>query len=320
MSTRIIYRKNTHFLSCDWGTSSFRLLLAGRDSGEVAAALSSANGAKEVYGRWKEQKKVDQTTWFLRFLEEKIGEMERQVSADLSEIPVIVSGMASSTIGIKSLPYSPVPLDLARPRLQYERFSGDEISNPVLLVSGVSTPEDVMRGEEVQLMGLHRVYGLDSALYLLPGTHSKHLFVEKGKLTGFRTYMTGEIYQIIGTHSILQAGLDRPKKGPDRESFLQGVREAREGNLLNSLFAIRARELVGSPDDPASRSDYLSGLLIGTELRDLSSAGEVIVSGGSSLQAYYTLALEELGIPFRTDPDPARRTLDGHLQLLPMLE
>ena len=41
------------------------------------------------------------------------------------------------------------------------------------------------------------------ALFCLPGTHSKWVEVEKGRIERFSTYMTGEVYAVLKQHSIL---------------------------------------------------------------------------------------------------------------------
>ena len=61
---------------------------------------------------------------------------------------------------------------------------------------------DVMRGEETQLVG---AVAADEAsvLAVLPGTHSKWARVDRGRVVDFTTYMTGELYGVLLSHSIL---------------------------------------------------------------------------------------------------------------------
>ena len=68
----------------------------------------------------------------------------------------------------------------------------------IAIVPGLSDTQtdvpDVMRGEEVQIFGAMRLSGLAEGLFVLPGTHSKWATVRGGRVVGFRTFMTGEIY------------------------------------------------------------------------------------------------------------------------------
>jgi 2-dehydro-3-deoxygalactonokinase len=89
--------------------------------------------------------------------------------------------------------------------------------------------------------------------------------VANGRIQRFGTYMTGEVFAVLRAHSIL----GRMMKGEemDEAAFLDGVvRSGQAGGLLHHLFGVRARGLFGELAD-ASSGSYLSGILIGHELR-----------------------------------------------------
>src|SRR6185437_8161407 len=120
----------------------------------------------------------------------------------------LISGMAGSRQGWAEAPYVACPAgpdELARHLLWIER-------DRIALVPGLSDRQgdvpDVMRGEEVQIFGAMRLAGLADGLFVLPGTHSKWATVRGGKVMGFRTFMTGEVYGLFAQHSILARTLD----------------------------------------------------------------------------------------------------------------
>jgi len=213
----------------------------------------------------------------------------------------LISGMAGSRQGWAEAPYVACPAgpdELARHLHWIER-------DRIALVPGLSDTQgdvpDVMRGEEVQIFGAMRLAGLADGLFVLPGTHSKWATVRGGKVMGFRTFMTGEVYGLFAQHSILARTLDA--NAPlDEAAFRRGVARAGDGDgLLHNAFGVRALGLFGRLS-PAESASYLSGLLIGEELgqQPLPSDGEVIVIGASALVARYALALGEKGAKVRS--------------------
>jgi 2-dehydro-3-deoxygalactonokinase len=212
----------------------------------------------------------------------------------------LISGMAGSRQGWIEAPYVACPAgpDELRRRLHWIE------PGRIALVPGLSDEQgevpDVMRGEEVQIFGAMRLAGLAEGLFVLPGTHSKWATVRDGRVAGFRTCMTGEFYGLLSQHSILARTLqvDAPL---DEVAFLRGVARAGNGEgLLHNAFGVRALGLFGRLS-PAESASYLSGLLIGEELRsqDLSTGGEVIAIGAPALTARYALALRQDGVRVR---------------------
>lgn len=212
----------------------------------------------------------------------------------------LISGMAGSRQGWAEAPYIACPAgpeDLKRHLHWIE-------PGRIALVPGLSIEQgevpDVMRGEEVQIFGAMRLAGLTDGLFVLPGTHSKWATVQGGRVTGFRTYMTGEFYGVLGRHSILARTLDA--EAPlDEAMFGRGVTRAGEGKgLLHDAFGVRALALFDRLS-PAQSASYLSGLLIGEELRtqELTAGREVIVIGAPALTERYALALDRSGVRVR---------------------
>ena len=218
------------------------------------------------------------------------------------DLPAIASGMIGSAQGWLEAPYVDVPADVAEVarRLVTEPESG------LRLVPGLAQrgpAPDVMRGEETQLFGaMARAPTLAcGGRVVLPGTHSKWVHVSEGRIEGFTTYMTGELFAVLSAHSILGRLADRTSPGGATAgaAFARGVRIAREAasGLATTLFSARSAVLVG--DLPASGSlEYLSGLLIGDELRAglASGAPPRAIIGDPALCERYLAALELFGV------------------------
>jgi 2-dehydro-3-deoxygalactonokinase len=268
----------------DWGTSSLRGALLNAQ-GEVLEERSFAQGILSV-----------PTGGFAAVFAERFGDWMAPLHRRC-----LISGMAGSRQGWQEAPYCPCPAGFAElgQRLQWL------VPGRIALVPGLSclgsdtlqTP-DVMRGEEVQIFGALQLARCASATLVLPGTHSKWVQVREGRVMAFKTYMTGEVFALLSQHSILAKTMHVGAE-LNAAAFLQGIDHSQQaGSLLHKLFAVRTLGLFDRLSAAALPS-YLSGLLIGEELRDqaLSTATlPVMVMGSDTLTQRYTLALQHLNI------------------------
>jgi 2-dehydro-3-deoxygalactonokinase len=188
---------------------------------------------------------------------------------------ILASGMIGSRQGWREAPYVPCPAsfeDLARGIAVVPLDAGRALGLVPGLVSraGGAAP-DVIRGEEAQVFGALKLGGREDGVFVLPGTHSKWVSVAQGRIMGFHSFMTGEVYGLLKTHSIL--GRLMPQNGEPpfaRPAFAAGCALALDdagGALLHRLFSVRTQGLFArfSPEELPS---YLSGLLIGEEIRE----------------------------------------------------
>lgn len=272
----------------------------------VIAEYQSDEGVAGTFKSWQAAGSPDRFDFYASKLKAAIGEMSVTSSLDLSDTPVLVSGMASSSIGMEEIPYAPLPFaadgSQASARI-FPDFNGK--GNPLVVVSGIKSDSDVMRGEEAQLIGLFNLdetsAGIDAnTLFVFPGTHSKHIEVQDARVTSFRTFMTGEMFNILSEHSILKdsisTGADVTDPG-NLSAFKSGVEGSESSNLLNTLFTVRTNQLFGKFGKDQN-AFYLSGLLIGTELRELtsSSAEKLVICCGRHLYDHYKVASEVLDL------------------------
>lgn len=161
--------------------------------------------------------------------------------------------------------------------------------------TALETIPDVMRGEETQIFGALQLLGRQDALLVLPGTHSKWARVQAGRIQSFATFMTGEFFALLRQHSILARTLPASDGAFDSAAFDHGVALALRGNsLLHTAFSTRTLSLFGRLPVAALPS-YLSGLVIGEELRaqTLAADADVVVVGSEALTQRYQRALAQ---------------------------
>ncbi len=308
-----------YLLCCDWGTSFFRLQLLNTNPYTCIGELTAPAGVAGTFADWQktgEPKGVTKDYFFRQQLTRQIQTLAQQVSMNLSGIPVTISGMASSSIGMEEIPYAPLPFALDGSQAGILHYDAQpDFPHETLLISGVRSGQDVMRGEETQLIGLIALlqtagYEVTKAIFIFPGTHSKHLLVQDGQLVDFATYMTGEVFNLMSHQSILKDSLDLSNltdfSPAHVQAFRLGVRQSRSSGILHGLFTIRTNQLF----DKLSKNEnafYLSGLVIGTELQPLLTEKNwpLVLCSGSTLAAFYALAIDELNLTARTITKPA---------------
>ena len=219
-----------------------------------------------------------------------------EIRERLGDLPLLLAGMIGSNRGWVEAPYVSCPAAL-------EDIAGKLVwaEERAAIVPGVSylsgDRADVMRGEEVQLLG-----GIASGevpadgLVCHPGTHNKWVRVDGGRIASFRTVMTGELFNLLKQHSILADLIGGPVEVGD--SFRAGVRHGLDhDDLTADLFAVRARVLLGAGSREGAAS-YASGLLIGADVKvglEGGSEQPVVVMGRPDLCLLYSAALAEAG-------------------------
>ncbi|MBC7395591.1 2-dehydro-3-deoxygalactonokinase [Variovorax sp. GrIS 2.14] len=276
-----------NLVAIDWGTSSLRGALLD-DRGRVIEEQSHPRGILTV-----------PPGEFSAVFESLFGDwMQPRGSRCL------ISGMAGSKQGWIEAPYCGCPAG----RVEVGNSIVDIESNAertISMVPGLSDEHDgvpdVMRGEEVQIFGAMALMGRDEGVFVLPGTHNKWVVVRKGRVAGFRTFMTGEFYALLSQHSILARMLDATAP-LDEAAFLQGVTQTDNGQgVLHNAFGARSLPLFDRMPK-AEVASYLSGLLIGEELRtqSLHGVGEVVLIGSPALTERYALALRTIGVANHT--------------------
>ena len=297
------------FLSCDWGTSTFRLRLIDINELQVIAEERNNNGIADTYARWKRQvgNIVTRQDFYLTIIKEAINTLAGKVDFPLHTIPVILSGMASSTIGLKDIPYKELPLNLDGSDLSVEILDTGKHNHDMVIISGARTANDVMRGEETKVVGCASVLAASAQeqLLILPGTHPKHVVVKDHQALSVNTSMTGEFFDLLSAKSVLSTSVEKGGDFNDRENqlfFSEGVKESRASNLLRNAFKVRTNEVLNRIPK-RQNFYYLSGLLIGTELSGLNPNVPVYLAGSAFQVALYKKACHDLEIQVAGEMD-----------------
>ncbi|MGI8706397.1 MAG: 2-dehydro-3-deoxygalactonokinase [Sphingomicrobium sp.] len=264
------------FIAVDWGTTNRRAYLVEGGS-RHSREFEDKQGILAV-GRGQFEAAVE------------------QVRERLGDHPLLLGGMIGSNRGWMEAPYVPCPAgldDLARGLVwPAERTAA--------IVPGVSCSNgraDVMRGEEVQILGALASRDIpNDCIVCHPGTHNKWVRVSNGRIDSFRTVMTGELFNLLRDRSILSDLLDGTAQASD--TFGEGVRQSLSGTGVTALlFEARARFLLGRLDK-ADAASFVSGLLIGEDVRvGLAeySGLPLVVMGRPELITLYRSALDLAG-------------------------
>jgi 2-dehydro-3-deoxygalactonokinase len=268
-------------IAIDWGTSSLRGARLA-DDGAVLEERASDRGILSV-----------PEGGFPAVLNELFGDW-----LAAADTVCLIGGMAGSKQGWVEAPYCECPAGLGDVAAKLAWIEPGRIAIvPGLCCEHAGVP-DVMRGEETQVFGALQLLGVDEGTLVLPGTHSKWVSVKGRRIVDFATLMTGEFYSMLRQHSILARTLPMDEGPFDGEAFDTGVAHASgSAGLLHSAFSVRTLSLFERLPE-AKRLSYLSGIVIGEELRtrSLEGAGTVIVIGSDALTLRYERALAQRGV------------------------
>ncbi|MGS2744355.1 2-dehydro-3-deoxygalactonokinase [Halomonas sp. LS-001] len=288
------------WVAVDWGSSNLRAW--GLDTqGKVIAKAHSQRGMLSLAG--------PET-----FEQALLDILQDWLCSDpsASVIKVVICGMAGARQGWKEAPY--LALDDTQTHLGdqlAQQLVKVEVQDPRLSVSIIpglcqSTPHyDVMRGEETQLVGLLAQQPDFTGTICLPGTHTKWVRLNAGRIEHFATVMSGELFALLSQSSVLKHSLttDNLDHPDQRACFVQGVKTAiaRPAELNRELFTLRAQDLL-DPELPTdeSRKPFLgarlSGLLLGLELAGhalaLPEHEPIVLIGNAHLCRRYQLAFD----------------------------
>ena len=274
---------NPTWAAVDWGTSNLRLWVVGA-SGQVITALSSIKGMNAL----------------------SVGEFEPALLELIAPylhddviLPVICCGMVGARQGWQDAGYVVVPCDISTtPKMTHVTSHDPRIS--VHIVAGIKqqSPADVMRGEETQIMGFVRKHPNFDGVICLPGTHTKWVHISAGEVVSFQTFMTGELFALLSTQSVLRHSVDT--EAFDQDSFTTALGDvmSRPQVIAAQLFSLRAASLIGDQSAAQGRA-RLSGLLIGLELagaRPYWLGQNVAIIGADTLAKHYQSALLLQGV------------------------
>lgn len=273
----------------DWGTSNFRAYLLDKQ-GNCLEETSAPSGIAQISGEFEATLNANIGDWLTRH----------------DHLTVILAGMIGSQIGWKNTPYvdCPAPVEgYGQYCVQVSEFNqGNCWIIPGMKHNTNDGKVDVMRGEELQVIGASLLAGdTEEAYYCCPGTHTKWVKVKHGEIKTISTAMTGELFALLSNHSILANSLDLSSE-LDNAAFIKGLSYSQQpGGLLNHIFSVRSQFVTGKQNSAAG-AGYLSGILIGHEIRAFIEAngaaaiGNCHIIGSSGLSRLYQTAMIHFGI------------------------
>ena len=287
------------YVAVDWGTSSFRLWLLAED-GSVIGERRSGEGMTTAA-----------QTGFATVLQSHLSTLSAH-----DDLPVIVCGMAGARQGWVEAGYIDTPTSLSVILTGAVSVPGERRDVRILpgLAQRSQEAPDVIRGEETQLLGAIPADAKGEQIVCMPGTHSKWVRVVDGTVTGFSTFMTGELFDVITKHSILSHAVAGAQDMPaDTQTFEASLNAAFRQPALAThlLFGARAGQLLHGLTAAGAQA-RISGTLIGAEIAGaLSSAGKdaaITLVASGRLQTLYETAFQILSLSYQTiDADAAVR-------------
>ena len=262
----------------DWGTTNLRAYLWERD--RVTRTHTASTGLRE--GR---------EIGFAKVVMDVLSHFKLP-----KETRIRITGMAGSRNGWKEVPYASTPAgahEIGKNSVRVESFPDLKIVSG-LVHESEGGERDVMRGEDVQALGLNAMFP-QAEVICLPGTHSKWVVVRDEEIQSFSTWMTGDLFRCVSERSIFQEQISN--SAFNEAAFLKGVTAAKTaGHLLNSLFHLRADYLFEKTCSETFHS-YLSGFLIGHEVKEAGrGCSEIFLCGSEELMTPYAGAMKRFGI------------------------
>ncbi len=269
----------------DWGSSGFRAYRFDR-SGAVVETIESDLGIKFSKDHGFEDSLFETLGhWF------KTGDQ------------VFLCGMICSKNGWIESPYISCPADLEQLATKAKAVKVRGIECVFLPGVSLTTPPDIMRGEELQLLGTtpaDKTY-----LAIIPGTHSKWIRVTEQTIIEFSTIATGEIFEVLLNHSLVGSLCNDSEW--NEAVFLNAVKSGfKSKTIISDLFTCRSGVLLAQTTATDAYAK-LSGLLIGNEIREglqlSNSAGvPIVLIGDAALCQKYQIALKHLNLTASMEP------------------
>ncbi len=269
------------WIGLDWGTSNLRAFAMKRD-GTVLGEVCSDQGMSTLHAE----------------------EFEPALRALIKDwqLPnpctVIACGMVGSRQGWQEAPYRTAPCSAQSGAPVRVQNVGADLK--VWLISGIKQdrPADVMRGEETQIAGFLALNPDWDGVICLPGTHSKWVHISADEIVSFRTFLTGELFDVISTGTVLRHSLSGTDM--DQDAFLEAASDtlSRPETFASNLFSLRAADLLNGQSPEVARA-RLSGALIGMELAAAKPywlGQNVSLIGSNRLSALYSAALAAQGV------------------------
>ena len=297
--------KELYWIAIDWGSSNLRVWALNNNNAILDSILSNDG----MLGLASNE--------FEPLLLEKISKW----GVGDANIPILCCGMVGAKQGWVEAPYASIPYNLMQEADNVKVRCSDHRLN-VRILGGLrqDNPADVMRGEETQIRGFLSIFSNFDGIICLPGTHTKWVHVSAGEVISFRTFMSGELFDLLSKYSVLKHSVK--SYGWNDKEFRSAVSESISNpqKIFSDFFKLRADHLLKQVEQSELRSK-LSGYIIGVELAGAKPywlGQNVVILGNDNLSKIYKTALEGQGI-FAQEIDATECTLNGLAQAFSLI-
>ena len=297
--------KELYWIAIDWGSSNLRVWALNNNNAILDSILSNDG----MLGLASNE--------FEPLLLEKISKW----GVGDANIPILCCGMVGAKQGWVEAPYASIPYNLMQKADNVKVRCSDHRLN-VRILGGLrqDNPADVMRGEETQIRGFLSIFSNFDGIICLPGTHTKWVHVSAGEVISFRTFMSGELFNLLSKYSVLKHSV-KSDDWNDKE-FRSAVSESISNpqKIFSDFFKLRADHLLKQVEQSELKSK-LSGYIIGVELAGAKPywlGQNVVILGNDYLSKIYKTALEGQGI-FAQEIDATECTLNGLAQAFSLI-
>ena len=271
-----------HYITIDGGTTNTRISLV--TNGSVTETKKIPIGAKDCTNSTKD---------FKRRIAEEIDNICLHNSLTTGEIEAfIASGMITSSYGLYNLEHVDAPAgipELHEGMRRVEKVFGEL---PCHFIPGVKKPTedpiaaDMMRGEEAELFGLLGEESTENTMFVLPGSHSKHIFIDsEHRISDFKTLLTGEAIFAIASDTILKDAVNLDVREFDKNALLSGYEAAEKSGLYEALFKVRTQKALANKSKAECYSFFL-GVMLTEEVSSIrrTSVKKVVIGGKAELR------------------------------------
>jgi 2-dehydro-3-deoxygalactonokinase len=275
------------FIAIDWGSNNFRAYIVSGE-GLVLHRIKARQGVLRI----REES-------FAAVLKRLLGKWLNKYRYT----PIFLFGAIGSRQGWQEITHLEGPVGIEELTASVEKVANHQFERDIYLIPGVRITDnntgllDVIRGEEIQIVGALRTLPVEKVRYFcLPGLQTKWVKVVNDKIVDIHTFMTGEIFSVLSYHSSLAPFIEQ--QAYSYEGFKEGI-EQDPSLFLHEFFNIRIkasqkklhRHEIGS---------YLSGLLMHQEIlgiqKMLPDMKKVTVVGLPWLISLYEQLLSMYGI------------------------
>ena len=206
------------WVAVDWGTSNLRVWGIGA-GGEVAVRAHVRSGHEQARAR-----RLRRAFW--------AGLLAGDFRASGPPIDVLICGMAGARQGWMEAPYLDAPADLdalvdgaVAPAMPDARFSA---AHPAGRLPAGSPAPRTSCGARRRSCSASGRFGPASTASCACRAPIRNGCTAGGAVERFATAMTGELFEVLRTHSVLRHSFAGPLQGPDRERRVPG--RARRGH------------------------------------------------------------------------------------------